>query len=343
MDLGERKKLILRAIVNDYIQTAEPVGSRSISKKQEIGISSATIRNEMADLEELGYLQQPHTSAGRIPSDKGYRFYVNELMEVNVPTVKEIEYMKNMMQLVTVNEINKIIKRMTKMLSQITCYTSAIVTPSVKNSSVKSIQLIHVTSNDIVAVIVTDTGIIKNFVINTPRSITNDTLIKINNMLNEKLSGLTLNEINLEVISSIQSELRGYTEILNAIIPALYECLTSMDCDVFLEGVTNIFKHPEYKDIEKAENFLSILDKKDIIKKILTVDDNNYSVYIGNENIYDGIKDCSIVKATYRINNKTVGHIGVIGPTRMDYGKVIGTLKLISTTINDMLKNTSKE
>lgn len=345
MDLGDRKRTILRAVIVDYIETAEPVGSRTIAKKYEMGLSSATIRNEMADLEELGYLEQPHTSAGRIPSDKGYRLFVNELMDIEQPSRDEIDFVRAILDNSTIDEIDKIIKRTTKLLSQITKYTSAVLSPSVKKSAVKSIQLVKISPTDIIAVIITDTGIIRHSKIKLPKPITSNILAFINRMLNEKLDGLTIEEIDLSVISSIHMEMGGYNEIFNAIIPVLEESLKSTDCDVFLEGTTNIFQYPEYNDLDKAKSFLSLLEHKDkLVDIFLERDgDRNLSVSIGKENEYEEIKNCSIVKASYKIGDKTVGKIGIIGPTRMNYAKVMGMLKYLADTLNDILKNPMDE
>lgn len=340
MDLGERKRHILKAIIDDYIETAEPVGSRTIAKKYEMGISSATIRNEMADLEELGFLEQPHTSAGRIPSDLGYRYYVDKLINIQNPTKEEESEIRKILQLVTLCEIDNIIKRTTKLLSEVTSYTAAVLSPSVRRSSLKSIQLAQINETDVLAIIITDTAVIKHVVIKLPRKIDYETLIKINNMLNDKLRGLSVEQIDLSVISQILLELKGYHEILNAIIPVLYESLKSVDCDVYLEGTTNIFKYPEYNDINKAKNFLSLLEKKDALIDIFSDDSDNLKVSIGRENDNDDVKDCSIVRASYMVGNKVVGTIGVIGPTRMDYSKVIGILKYIADNLNDILRNT---
>jgi heat-inducible transcriptional repressor len=339
MELGDRKKAILRAIINDYIQTAEPIGSRTIAKKHEIGISSATIRNEMADLEELGYLEQPHTSAGRIPSDKGYRIYVNELMELGNLTREETDAVKSILQLATINEIDKVIRRTTRLISELTKYTSAVLSPSVNASTLRSVQLVQISINDLIGVIVTDTAMVKNVMIRLPRPISGDTLHKINNMLNEKLVGLTIKDIDLGVISSIQTEMGGYTEIFNAVIPALYESLKTTDCDIYLEGTTNIFNYPEYNDIGKAKNFLSLIEQKDVLKELFFEDNKDISVTIGAENEDDKVKDCSIIKASYNISGRPVGTIGVIGPTRMNYSRVIRLLLSLSETLNSILKS----
>jgi heat-inducible transcriptional repressor len=339
MELGERKKAILRAIINDYIQTAEPVGSRTIAKKPEISISSATIRNEMADLEDLGYLEQPHTSAGRIPSDKGYRLYVDELIEIGNPTKDEIDAIKSILQLATINEVDKLIKRTSRLISEITRYTSAVISPSVKMSTARSVQLIQLSSHELVGVIVTDTTMIKNVMIRLPRAISSDTVLKINNMLNEKLKGLSIQDIDLSVITSMQLEMRGYTEILNAILPAMYECLKTSECDIYLEGTTNIFNYPEYNDISKARKFLSLIEQKDILKELFLEDHKDLSVIIGSENEIQEVKNCTIVKATYNIGERPIGSIGVIGPTRMNYTMVIRILKSLSETLNNIFKN----
>lgn len=339
MELGDRKRNILRAIIDDYIETAEPVGSRTIAKKYDMGISSATIRNEMSDLEDLGYLEQPHTSSGRIPSDLGYRTYVNQLMDVSYPLPEEIEAIKHFMKLVAANEVDKIIKRTTRLLSQITQYTSVLLTPSVNRSSVRSIQLIRVTSRDVVAVVVTDTGMIKNVVIRLPEEVSSESVAKISNMLNEKLFGLTIEDIGLSIISSIQTEMKGHSELFNAIIPVLYESLRAEDSEIYLEGTTNIFNYPEYNDREKAVNFLSMVEQKDMLLNLLSDEAENVSISIGKENSFKEVKDCSIIKAAYRIGNKPAGAIGIIGPTRMNYSRVIGVLKCLSDTLNDILKS----
>lgn len=343
MDLGDRKKIILKALINDYIHTAEPVGSRTISKKPEITFSSATIRNEMADLEDLGYLEQPHTSAGRVPSDKAYRLYVDELMNEDVLKDEDINYIKNILQLRTLGELEKVIKRTTSLLSQITQYTSAIISPSVQHSTLKSLQLIEATPTDILAVVVTDTGLIKHVMIKVPRKISSEAMNKINRMLNDKLRNRTIEDINLSIISTIQHEMNGYDEIFNAIIPVLYESLKAEDTDVYLEGATNIFQYPEYSDMTNAKKFLSLIEQKDVMFDLLSSDTGNISISIGGENKNDDVKNYSIVKTTYKLGDKALGSIGVIGPTRMDYPKVIAALKCCTETLNTILKTFNDE
>jgi heat-inducible transcriptional repressor len=297
----------------------------------------------MSDLEDLGFLEQPHTSAGRVPSDKGYRLYVDELMDITYPNEEETIMIKRYMEIKTINEIEKIIKRTTKLLSEVTRYTSAVLTPSVSTCSVKSIQLIQISLCVIIAVIITDTAMIKHLAIRLPRHIHGDTLQRINNMLNEKLTGLSVQEINLSVISSIQSEIAGYNEILNAIIPALYECLSSQDCDMYLEGASNIFQYPEYNDLGRARDFLSLIEHKDVIQNIISDGDIDLSVIIGKENELEEVKECSIIRTSYCIGGRNIGRIGIIGPKRMNYSKVIGVLKSLADTLSDVLNDSLDE
>lgn len=343
MEIGDRKKAILNAIVRDYIQTGEPVGSRTISKKYEVGFSSATIRNEMADLEELGLILQPHTSSGRIPSDKGYRYYVDRLMEIGSPTREEINLIRNYMHLSTISEVDKLIKRTAKLISDVTHYTAAIMTPSVNTSVIVSLKLIPVNESEIVAVVVTDMAQIRNIMIKLPRPISPDMLLKISNMLNSKLCGLTIKDINLSVISSIQEELKGYHEILNSIIPLLYDSLKTDKQKMYLSGASNIFSHAEYNDVEKAKEFLSLVEDRDMLQKVFTKVGSPLEISIGDENDIDEVKNYSIVKATYNINQKPVGSIGIIGPTRMNYSRVMGVLKCFTDILNDVLKTTYED
>lgn len=338
MDLDERKRFILKALINDYIMTAEPIGSRTIAKRYDLGISSATIRNEMADLEDMGYLEQPHTSAGRVPSDKGYRAYVDHLMNIEKLSREEIEIIKNCIRNAAVGEIEKIVKDTTKILSLLTNYTAVVMGPETRKYSVKHIQLVPMDSLHIVAVIVTDIGVVKNTSITLSQPITSERLNTINNILNDKLKGLTIEDINLGIISDVQRNVKGYSEILNEIIPILYEGLKSSDeSDVYLEGSSNIFNYPEYNEIEKARAFLTVLDKKDFLKKILSSDIDSIRICIGHENEYDEIRDCSLVTTNYKIGDDILGSIGIIGPTRMYYSKVTAILEYFTSCLNDIL------
>lgn len=335
--MDERKIKILQAIINDYITTAEPVGSRTLAKKYNLGISSATIRNEMADLEEMGYLEHLHTSSGRKPSNKGYRLYVDKLMQLTSLSLEEEILIKNQILNAALYEVDKVIKQATQLLSELTKLTCIVKAPSARKSFLKSIQLISVDSSNILAVIITDTGLIKNTIIRIRKPISSDILYELSNILNAKLKNLTIEEINLSVINSIKTDLVNYEEIFDAIIPALYESLNEEEnSEVYLEGTTNILNYPEYNDIDKAREFLHLMDNKKIVQRLLNTT-NPISISIGDENYIEGVKDCTVISGTYGVRERSLGAIGVIGPTRMNYGKVVSLLSEIVKEINDAL------
>jgi heat-inducible transcriptional repressor len=336
--VDERKIKILQAIINDYIMTGEPVGSRTIAKKYDLGISSATIRNEMSDLEELGYLEQPHASAGRIPSSKGYRLYVDKLMEFQGVSLEEELLIKKYLIDSALFEVDRMIKQASTLLSQLTKLTCIVNAPSVKKSVIKSIQLLTVDQANLLCVIVTDSGVIKNSLIKVSSIPSPETLIKINNILNIRLKDLTIEQINLETINKLKKDLSGFDEIFNALIPALYETLNTSESEVFMEGTTNIFNYPEYNDIEKAKEILSLLYDKDNVAKLI-VSEDDISVRIGDENYLPEAKDCSVITAAYTLGNKNTGTIALIGPTRINYPKVMSIMEEVMRELNESLKN----
>jgi heat-inducible transcriptional repressor len=337
MDMDERKIKILQAIINDYINTAEPVGSRTIAKKYGLGLSSATIRNEMADLEDMGYLEQLHSSSGRKPSDKGYRLYVDKLMQIPELSAKEEMIIKSQLIDAALYEVNKIIKQATILLSELTKLTCIVNAPSAKQSFIKSIQLINIDSSNLLSVIITDSGIIKNDVIHLKKQIDTDIVVKLTNILNARLKGLTVEKINIEVINNLRNDLIGYDDIFNAIIPVIYNSLNSIDTsDVYMEGTTNIFNYPEYNDIDKAKGFLSLLEDKNKIQGLLN-SNSNISIKIGRENDEESAKECSVITAVYSKENTPLGSIGVIGPTRIPYSKIISVLIKVVKEIDESL------
>ena len=339
MEFDDRKLKILQAIINDYINTGEPVGSRTIARKYELGVSSATIRNEMADLEEMGYIEQLHTSSGRKPSDKGYRLYVDKLMKTHQITSQEELLIRGMLLNAALFEVDKIMRQVSVVLSKLTQLTCIVKTPSVKKSCLKAMQLINIDGGSILLVIVTDSGIIKNNMIRIQRPIDGEILLKLNNMLNARLKSLTIEGINLEVINNIKKDLHGYEDIFNAIIPALYECLNEEEySDVITEGETNILNYTEYNDIDRAKEFITFLDNKESVKKILPTSKDT-TVSIGGENYIPEAKDYSVVSRAYGSGEKPLGSIGIIGPTRMDYSKVISLLNKVTELLNSNLNN----
>ncbi|MFL0195807.1 heat-inducible transcriptional repressor HrcA [Clostridium sp. WILCCON 0269] len=344
MEIDERKIRILQAIVNDYINTAEPVGSRTIAKKYNLGVSSATIRNEMSDLEEMGYLEQLHSSSGRIPSNKGYRLYVDELMPIPNLSPEELYIIKSQIIDAALFEVDKIIKQAINLLSQLTRLTSIVKAPSIRKGYIKHVQLINIESNkSILLVIIIDSGIIKNNLIKVGKAISDEVLAKLSNILNARLKNLSAEQINLKVINELRIDLNGYEDIFNHIISALYDSLNSVDnSQIYMQGATNIFNYPEYKDIEKARGFLSMLDNKDKVSGLLN-SESSISVKIGEENYIEGAENCSVVSAVYSLNKRPIGEIGVIGPTRIPYSKVISILENVVREMNYILSHTYSE
>ncbi|MCK9216349.1 MAG: heat-inducible transcriptional repressor HrcA [Firmicutes bacterium] len=342
MSLNSRKRLILQAIIEDYINTAEPVGSRTISKKYLTSVSSATIRNEMADLEEMGYIEQPYTSAGRIPSDKGYRLYVDSIMNQNILNAKKIEYIKKEF-METLGEIDDLIKHASKLLSNMTKYASIAMAPQYGKTRLKHIQLIGIDNFNVLSVIVTDVGIVKNSVIRMEESLDIRTLDKISNMLNDKLTGLSLDKLNDLDISNLTSEVNGYNELLIKVLPELFQALKYSDkIEVYHEGAANLLDLPEYSDIQKAREFLNVLDEHDLLFEVLEDKSEDLSVTIGKENKITQLKNCSLITATYSFNGKVIGSIGVVGPTRMEYSRVISLVDCLTENLNDILSKVLK-
>ncbi|MHC1720803.1 MAG: heat-inducible transcriptional repressor HrcA [Clostridiaceae bacterium] len=334
-----RKIAILRAIINDYINTGEPVGSRTIAKKYDLGVSPATIRNEMADLEDMGYLEHIHTSSGRKPSDKGYRLYVDKLMQFHPLTSEEELIIKSKILDTALFEMDKVLKQASILVSDLTKLTCISNPPTVNKSTIKSLQLMSLDDNQILLIVLTDNGLIKNNIFKVHTPIDFSVVIKLNNILNQRLKGLNVEEINLNVINSLKQDLTGYEEIFNGIIPVLYESLTNADAsEAYAEGAENIFNYPEYNDIEKAKGFLTMLSNKSKLQGLLS-GGSSITVRIGNENDIDDARDCSVITAVYSLKDKPIGSIGVIGPTRIQYSKIIAILDKIVKEINESINH----
>lgn len=347
MELDERKMKILQAVVKNYLETGEPVGSRTISKYTDLNLSSATIRNEMADLEEQGYILQPHTSAGRIPSDKGYRVYVDEMMREREAALedkeKEINEMKDFL-VEKVDRVETLLQNMARVLADNTNYATMISTPHLHSNRLKFIQLSSVEGNQILCVMVLEGNIIKNKIINVNQDLDNETILKLNILLNSTLNGLTLEQINLEMISRMTGQAREQGELVRDILDALVEAISSeKDMEIYTSGATNILKYPELNDSERASRLIGTLEEKKLLTNLITEtgseDDNRgIQIYIGNETPVQSMKDCSVVTATYELDDGLRGTIGVIGPKRMDYEKVVETLKHVKEQLDDAYK-----
>lgn len=340
MELSERKVKILQAIIRNYLETGEPVGSRTISKYTDLNLSSATIRNEMSDLEEMGYILQPHTSAGRIPSDKGYRLYVDTMMEQKD---REIEEMKEVM-VQKEDKMDQLLKQVAKLLAVNTNYASMITTPTIHTNKLKFIQLSRVDVNQLLAVVVVEGNVIKNNIIHTAEELDDETLLKLNILLNTHLNGLALEEINLGMISSLKQQAGIHSEIVADVIDAIAESIhAEEDLEVYTSGANNIFRYPELADQQKASSIINTFEEKQLLTELVQEnlsDENNtgIQVYIGEETPIQSMKDCSVVTAIYELGEGMRGTIGIIGPKRMDYDKVIGTLKTITHQLDDLYK-----
>lgn len=344
MRIDDRKIKILQAIINDYIRTGDPIGSRTIAKNYDLGIGSATIRNEMSDLEAMGYLEQPHASAGRIPSSKGYRLYVDKLMDNQRLTAEENLRIKQYIIDSAMLEVDKVVRQTSTLLSELTNLTCIIEAPSVKKSFIKSIQLIKVDEKSLVTIFLTDTGLIKNHVMKLNKMPTSEALNKINEVLNNRLVNLSIAEINLEVINNLKKDLVEYQEIFNAILPSLYETLNDADSsEVFMDGTTNIFNYPEYQDIDKAKELLSLLNDKKAVMELFNPQDDvsqdDITISIGEENYKPQAKECSIISAEYSFGNRPIGKIGLIGPRRINYSKVIAIMSEVVKELNNILND----
>ena len=344
-DLDDRKYQILQAIIRTYLETGEPVGSRTISKYTDLNLSSATIRNEMADLEELGYIVQPHTSAGRIPSDKGYRFYVDQMLADKEKAVDEL----NKTLLEKSDQLDKLLEQAAKALANTTEYAAMISSPQQHGNKVKFIQLSRVDTKHILLVIVGEGNIIKNTILSVSEELSEETVFKLNLLLNTHLTGLTIEQINLGMISALKQQAGIHSEIVGDVIDAVAEAIkTDDDLKIYTSGAKNIFKYPELADQQKASKIVSTFEDKQPLHELVqeTLDDSNgdnssgIQVYIGEESPIDSMKDCSVVTATYELDEGMKGTIGIIGPKRMDYGKVIGTVKSMMHQLDDLYKKT---
>jgi len=340
LNLDERKKTILYAIIKTYLETGEPVGSRTISKFSDLNLSSATIRNEMSDLEEMGYIIQPHTSAGRIPSDKGYRFYVDQLMEEKE---KEVEEMKEIL-IEKADKMERLLKTVAKSLAVNTNYATMISAPTIHHNKLKFIQLSRMDQDKIVAVIVVEGNIIKNQLIDIDGELSDESLLKLNILLNTNLTGLSIEEINLGMIQRMKEQAGIHSELISHVVDAVAEAIRSdEELEIYTSGANNIFKYPELADNEKASEIITAFEEKkqlsNIVNETLKAEDSKgIQVYIGEETPAENMKDCSIVTATYQLDEGMQGTIGIIGPKRMDYDKVMKTLKSLTSQLDSLYK-----
>lgn len=340
VELSERKHAILRAIIQNYLETGEPVGSRTLSKSTDLKLSSATIRNEMADLEDLGYIFQPHTSAGRIPSDKGYRLYVDMLMQ---DKEQELEELKSVM-LEKTDRVEKVLKQAAKVLAANTNYATLVSSPVNRRNTLKFIQLSQVDARQIVAVIVMSGNVIKNKIIDVGEMLGNETLLKLNMLLNTTLNGMSIEEINLGLIARLKEQAGIHSNVISNVLDAVADIIhVEDDMEIYTSGATNIFKYPELSDKQNAQEILNAFEEKqqlaELVTETLSSEENHgIQVYIGDEAPVKTMRDCSVVTATYDLGDGMKGTIGIIGPKRMDYEHVMKTLKTLQSKLDAINK-----
>ncbi len=339
MDLSERKLRILQAIVGDFIRSAEPIGSRTLSKKYDMGISPATIRNEMSDLEEMGFLTHPHTSAGRVPSDKAYRLYVNNLMQkYELPELEkkiiEEKLTKN------VSELERTIQHAASLLSELTNLTSFAITPYQQSNHLKYINFLPVDETTVVLMLVTESGRVSNTSIKLRSTYSEENLALLSKVMTYNYKGKTLSDIlTVDIIKTFETDIEAMSRLVENIRPNFISTLENMlNVDLYMDGLTNIFAIPEYNDIEKAKVFLEMINKKKHFTEVLVNRDDGVIITIGQENQEDIMRDCSLITATYHINGKLVGKLGVIGPTRMKYDEVTSVIEYITDNISQTYK-----
>lgn len=335
--LTERQLLILQAIVDDYIRSAEPVGSRTISKREGITYSAATIRNEMADLEELGFLEKPHSSAGRVPSQQGYRFYVDHLLMPHYLTNDEQAFLRSQLT-EKLEEIEDVIEQSAKILSAITSYSSVVLGPEIFETNLKHVQIIPLSKRDALIILITDTGHIEKHTMFLPDSIDVSELEKIVNILNERLKGVPIYKLRSKLHAEVAKLLEAHVKNFEQVLAILNDALTTEKQEkVFYGGKTNLLIQPEFRDIEKARLLYSILEEDSIVERLFRTDTAGIHVKIGHENELEAFENCSIITASYTIGGEHMGTIGILGPTRMEYRRVIGIIDHFSKDLTKLL------
>lgn len=328
MELDERKQKILEAIIHNYMESGEPVGSRTVSKYTDLNLSSATIRNEMSDLEEMGYILQPHTSAGRIPSDKAYRLYVDTVLRNKE---KEVNDAKGML-IEKADKIDLLLQQVAKLLAENTNYTTMVSKPKYEHKKIKFIQLNKISDVQLLIILVLDNNQVSNKLINLDCDLDENVVSQLNFMINAALNGLDVTEINMAIMQEIKEKAGDYGDLAGSILDSIGEAMSDSETsEIYTSGATNILKYPELSDKEKMVELLSTFEEKQRLEAWVNDESDNeehgIQVYIGDESPVEAMKNCSVVTATYKIREGVYGKIGIVGPKRMDYEKVVGTLE----------------
>lgn len=340
MELSERQEKILNAVIRNYLETGEPVGSRTISKYTDLNLSSATIRNEMSDLEDAGYIVQPHTSAGRIPTDTGYRFYVDHMLKDKLEEIDQREQKvteREDLIIEKMDQVENMLQNMANVLANNTEYTTMVTTPKTLGNKIKFVQLSLLEDNQLLCTVVSDKNHVVNKILEIEEQVNQEMIVRLNVAINTALAGLALEEINLGVISALTSQAGSMESLVNEILKAITEAIsTDEQMKIYTSGATNIFKYPELSDKDRAQQLLTTLEEKSQLTELVKDGDEEtgIQVYIGNETPVQAMKDCSVVTATYELEDGFKGTIGIIGPKRMDYDKVVETLRDVKKQIS---------
>ena len=342
MRLDERKFMILQAIIDDYIMTAVPVGSRTISRKSGVGYSPATIRNEMSDLEELGYLDQPHTSAGRVPSAKAYRLYVDQLMKHSELTEEETARIREHLNRRTA-QVEEVIRQAAMVLSDFTRYTAVVSAPTMNDITIRRVQFVPVTEDNALMLIVTSSGLVKEKLVPVPEGADPDQLYGLSKLLTESLSGKTLAEARVQ-LERFGSRLGEHKALMSGVLDVINtQLVDDSQVPLAVGGRGNLLHYPEYSDVEKARSFLSVLESREKLAPLLRTNGVEFTVRIGPEIDMPEFADCSVVTATYHIGRDTTGTMGIIGPTRMDYARVMSVMNYMGRTISELLSGDTEQ
>lgn len=346
MSLDDRKKVILQAIVDDYVSTCEPVGSKALIERHNFSLSSATLRNEMAELERLGYLEKPHTSAGRIPSDKGYREYVNSLMHVDAISQEECEEISHSIS-DSVGEVSDLLRNATNALASTTGYVSLVLTPTLTKSYLTQLKMLMIEPGKALVVVVLSAGVVKDKIVKIPNFLTDEQINEISRAVEHQLSGKPLEEITFITVTSSVKDTSIPDSLLNQVLYEAYTAIKQVDrLDVYLEGKHKILSLPEFSDIGKARDLLDTLSNDGMVAGYVkelgatteASSDDSYMIRIGQEITLEGLEDCTFITTTYKVNDVVVGNIGIIGPKRMEYSKVISQIDFVRKTLNDEIK-----
>jgi heat-inducible transcriptional repressor len=335
-----RKQRVLESIIKDYVATAEPVGSRTIARKYNLGVSPATIRNEMADLEEMGFIEQPHTSAGRIPSQLGYRYYVDCLMETyNLTDEEQSQIQSKFLQ--KMGDLEQVVLETSKLLSQFTNYTAMVMSPMPIHGKFRQVELIQLQAQTALMVVVTESGAVIHKILEFQEPVSALDLYRVSQTFNSKMKGITFSDIQRTLLRELYDELQEHKDILNLALELLDEYLHAPEWDkVYLGGIINILNQPEFRDVQKIRRILGVLEEESEIRDLLTESKGiGVMVRIGGENRREEFQDCSVITVTYEIEGKAVGRIGLLGPTRMEYPKATSVLEYISLILSEVFRS----